>query len=482
MLNRLMTYFWLKKNFPTIYIFEAREKYVRNHVLFLGNRNSSIGYKSNENSCQVPGSPFAFNKIASCTGHDKNGLPNRTIITKMHEEYLLREAKLSRESYEGKVNIIYVKSDKQTKTVDLTIQQNGYIHFRRKDGSHFETLNARTIIGADGKHSIVHNCIQPNEFIQCKDKCIINTEEIKESRFGNVYIIPKSSDMQIDNGLYVNNFIPNIRGDGYQNRYRIFNTTDNFFYLAFQWYEHEVKQINTNTYHCNPDNEEKIINYIKFLTNIRITDSIRELVRNGMKSVFEIKPGYYQRFFYRNLTQNKDYLLVGDSAVTVDFFSGHGLENADQIIDSFLNGLTNEHVLGQEHEFDDKTQKIQVYNCLKHLSSILRRPVSFDSDESFNNLLTHYYGFTPSDKKYLMKTLGIDELKILFNPLHDLIRHPANLNNRLVKEKRCIDKNKAKTLSNVKHEYKERMNSILKKFAKHDGISKLKIDGKENDS
>jgi hypothetical protein len=477
-----MTHFLGKSNPPTIYIFEAREKYVREHVLFLGNRQSSIEYKY-ENSCQVTGSPFAFNKITSCTGH--NGFPNRTIITKVHETNLLNQAKVAKDFYNGIVSIIYVKSHKETKTVDLKIRQNGDIIFRRKDSSHFELLNARTIIGADGKESIVHDCIPDNNFISCKDVCKIYTQEIKGGRFGNVYIIPKQDDIRIEKvrDIYARNFESNIRGDGYQNRYRILNTTAKFFYLAFQWYEHEVQVTNTNTYQCKPENEDKILNYIQFLTGIHINDEIRALVRSGMKSVFEIKPGYFPRFFYRNQTQDKDYLLIGDSAVRVDFFSGHGLENADQIINSFLQDLDlNNHVLGSGNKFDDKTEKIQVYNCLKHLSSILRSPVSFDSVESFNNLLTHYYGVKHSDQKYLKQTLGIDELKILFNPRHDINWHPANLDHHMVKAKQCIDKHKNKILTKVTSEYRDHMNSILNKFAEHDGISKLKIDGKDNGS
>jgi hypothetical protein len=377
----------------------------------------------------------------------------------MHETNLLESAKGEIKHYRGDVKIIYVVPGK------LKIDQDGDIIFQRKGTSYQETLNARTIIGADGRKSIVNNCIPDNDFIHCRDHCKIKSkDEIKGHRFGSVYIIPKTKHMELNHKKYINNFkITNTMEGGFQNRYRIFNTTDKFIYLAFQWYDSEVQKTGP-TYELKQESVPIILKYIKFLTGMEQTSVMEELVNNGMEA-FEITPGFRKRFFYSNKDQVTDYLLIGDSAVGVDFFSGHGLENADKIIDSFLDELENDFVLGTtEQVFHLETEKIKVYNCLKHLSSILRRPVRFDSKNSFIKLLDEYYGVIDQDRKYLMEALGYDELRILFNPRHDKTLNPIQFHMRRVKNRQCTDI-PSTGLRNADNHKKTRMKSILNKIA-----------------
>ena len=443
MLNKLIDKFKGSKSPPIIYIFEPRKTYTRKHVLFLGDRTSSNSY-DDVNACGLDGAPFQFQKIAPCISEAREfGVPNKSIVTMLYEQGSERKAINALEKYKLNkcVQFIHVERDKNTKSVCLKIdKETGKITFRRKDEHIDEILDVIYIIGADGRKSTVHDCIPENKFITCKTECKID-QSAAGRRFGNVYIFRKQQGVTFnDTGIYAPKFSrQSSRIRGIQNRYRIFNTSQDFFYLAFQWYEDEVEQNPTGStykYRLRYEYREKIVKYIKFLTNINVDQSFSRVIDDNMKKVFEIQTGYYKNLLYRNENQNKYYLLIGDAAVHVDFFSGHGLENASVTVDAFVSALSQKFEISWNMQTQ---QKIQTYNCLKHLSSILRTCPTYNSEEEFQTKLMDSYGVTSDQYQELENSLGYDELKILFNPSHETYYVDTRFTHKSLKKK-CQDK------------------------------------------
>ena len=453
-LNELMNTYEDTDNYPTIYIFEKRDKYIRKHVLLIGGEGK---HYNNEKACDVlPLSAFGFNTLSNCKRDDSSHFSTKAVITHHHETFLykLYEDKLKRlGSRQNHIKFIKINT--------LTINTNdGTIDYIVKGSNQKCKLSANTIIGADGKHSIVQKCIPNNELIDCKDICKFD-EKTTGRRFGSVYILTKPNKWTPNTKMYTG-FKTTIYG--YQNRYRIFNTPENFLYIAFQLFEEEVNIEKKDKITVKPSFLNIIKRYITFLTGIRITQEIARQIEENKSKVFEIKPGYHPRFFHRNGEQRKNYLLIGDAAVHVDFFSGHGIDNATQTSKNFINNLHN----GGEHKFELKNmsefeklcKKVQLFNCWKHKTSTLRKPVNFDKNR-FQQALKDFYKTTEGEDeevKQFFDDLGVKELKVLFNPMNDT--HGVTINNTkkghsFKNIKDCFDN--TETNSFIKNEQKEVM-------------------------
>ena len=187
-----------------------------------------------------------------------------------------------------------------------------------------------------------------------------------------------------------------------------------------------------NIYTVTDDCVNILKKYIRFLADIEITDEIDEEIKKSKSEVFEIKPGYRPHFFNRNEEQSKNYLLIGDAAAHVDFFSGHGIDNAEKTSENFVRNLptfADYHTVQREKIFELKDvqkftglcKKVQIFNCWKHKTSILRKPVNFN-EQRFQLALRDFYKTTESQNtkvRDFFKDLGQDELKVLFNPMND---------------------------------------------------------------